>query len=354
MPHPWRWEIHGISHCFGRARMSDSNPPLPPYIPAPPVPPLGAAAPMTLGQILDRVFRLVRANLKPFIAIGFLPIAVFIALEAIIFGGFYLAGVFNRPPDQQHSMAILLTVLPMCMIFIPAMILIYGIYYGASTYAALEADRGVQVSALETIGLTWPKAGRYAWLLFLRGLIVALPIFACAFAVAIGALLLGLIPNNNASPAALFFLIPLGMLFYLGAIVYAVFMTLRYSLAFPACVHENITAFQAIKRSSILTNGAKGRIFLVLLIIYAINSVCGIILYAIGLFAFAIGAVAGMGHINPTSPLAISLYIIGGIVVLAVVFLWSAVLMSAYSTTFAVFYRDQCLRKDGAMVAPLQ
>jgi hypothetical protein len=28
--------------------------------------------------------------------------------------------------------------------------------------------------------------------------------------------------------------------------------------------------------------------------------------------------------------------------------LWTVLLMAAYSTAFAVFYRDQCLRKDGS------
>jgi membrane-anchored glycerophosphoryl diester phosphodiesterase (GDPDase) len=145
----------------------------------------------------------------------------------------------------------------------------------------------------------------------------------------------------------LFFLIPLAALFYLGSIVYAIFMSLRLSLAFPACVHENLTAMQAIRRSGVLTNGAKGRIFLVLLVIYAISYVAVMILYAVGLFAFAIGALTGAGHASLTSPITIALAVAGVLVLLALVFLWSAVLMAAYSTAFAVLYRDQCLRKDG-------
>jgi fatty acid desaturase len=103
---------------------------------------------------------------------------------------------------------------------------------------------------------------------------------------------------------------------------------------------------QAIKRSGVLTHGAKGRIFLVLLIVYAISYVAIMILYAVGLFVFAIAALAGMGHAGLTSPVTITLAVIGVLVVLALVLLWSAVLMAAYSVAFAVFYRDQCLRKQ--------
>jgi hypothetical protein len=52
--------------------------------------------------------------------------------------------------------------------------------------------------------------------------------------------------------------------------------------------------------------------------------------------------------------LTITLAAIAGIVILALIFLWSALLMAAYSIAFAVIYRDQCLRKDGLLPAPAQ
>jgi hypothetical protein len=189
----------------------------------------------------------------------------------------------------------------------------------------------------------------------LRSLIIAIPIMVLALAVGVGGLMLGLIPKGgNPNPAVLFFLIPLAILFYLGAIVYAIIMSLRLSLAFPACVHENLTAMQAIRRSGALTHGAKGRIFLVLLVIYAISYVAVMILYAVGLFAFAIAALAGLGHASLTSPITITLAVAGVLVLMALFLLWSAALMAAYSIAFAVFYRDQCLRMQGPPPIPSQ
>ncbi|MGD0631033.1 MAG: hypothetical protein ABR987_17025 [Terracidiphilus sp.] len=333
--------------------MSDFNPPLPPYPPAPTAPPVGYVFPMTFGQILDRIFRVVRSHLLPFLAIGVIPIGFLIVFEALIFGGLYLAGVFQHPPAQPNIAAMLWITVPASLLFIPAMFAMYGLYYGASTYAAVQADNNLKVTAGEAFRHAWSKLGRYVWLMVLRSLIISIPIFVVAFAVGVGGLLLGLIPKGgNLNPAALFFLIPLFILFYLGAIVYAILMSLRLSLAFPACVHENLTAMQAIKRSGVLTNGAKGRIFLVLLIVYAINYAFVMVLYAVGLFVFAIAALAGMGHASLSSPVTITLAVIGVLVVLALVLLWSAVLMAAYSTAFAVFYRDQCLRKQGPPPLP--
>ena len=331
--------------------MSDFNPPLPPYPPAPalppPVPPHGYVFPMTFGQILDRIFRLVRSHLHPFLAIGVAPIGVLFVFMAALMAALYLGGVFVRPPAQPSTAAILWIAIPADLLFIPVMFTMYGLYYGASTYAALQADHNVKVTAGEAFGHAWSRLGRYVWLMVLRSLIVSIPIVVVAVAVGVGGLMLGLFPKGgNPNPAALFFLIPLLILFYLGAIVYAVLMSLRLSLAFPACVHENLTAMQAITRSGVLTHGAKGRIFLVLLIVYAISYVAIMILYAVGLFVFAIAALAGMGHAGLTSPVTITLAVIGVLVVLALVLLWSAVLMAAYSVAFAVFYRDQCLRKQ--------
>jgi hypothetical protein len=310
---------------------------------------------MTFGQILDRIFRIVRSHLRPFLAIGIFPICIVIVFEAVIFGALFLAGIFPHPPAQPNVGAMLWIVLPTSLLFIPITLVCYGLYYGASTYAAVQADNNAKVTAGEAFGHAWSKLGRYVWLLVLRSLIVSIPIFVAALAIGVGGLMLGLIPKGGTpSPAALFFLIPLVVLFYLGAFVYAILTSLRLSLAFPACVHENLTAVQAIKRSGVLTNGAKGRIFLVLLVIYAISYAAIMILYAVGLFVFAIAALAGLGHASLTSPITIALIVIGVLAVLALVLLWSAALMAAYSCAFAVFYRDQRLRKQEPPPMPFQ
>jgi hypothetical protein len=75
-------------------------------------------------------------------------------------------------------------------------------------------------------------------------------------------------------------------------------------------------------------------------------------MYFVGVFVVVIGAVAGAGHLNWTSPTTIALAVLAGIVVLALVLLWTALLLAAYSTAFAVFYRDQCLRQQGPPPLP--
>jgi hypothetical protein len=328
--------------------MNDSNLPTSPY-PIPfAAPSYAPMFPMTFGQILDRIFRLMRSHWKTFTIIGALPLGVLFVFYAVFFGALYFARVFKHPSAQLNTTAILWTVFPLGLLFIPVVLIMYGLFYGASSYATLRADHGFKVSAGESLRHAWSRIGRYAWLMVLRSLIIAIPILVLAIAVAVGVMLFGFIPKGgSASPAALFFLVPLVVLLYLGGIVYAILMSLRLSLAFAASVFEDLTAWQAIKRSSKLTQGAKGRIFLVLLIIYAISYAVSMVLYFVGLFVFAIGALATGGHINWTSPATVALAVLAGIVVLALMFLWTALLLAAYFTAFAVFYRDQRLRKDG-------
>ena len=340
--------------------MSELNPPLPPYPPAPGMPPFGHVSPMTFGQILDRIFRLTRANIRPFLAIGIFPIVVAIGFEAVIFGVLFLAGFFAHFPAHPNPdpTVALWIIVPFFLLFIPIMFVVYGLYYGASTYTAVQADHAMKVTAGEAFRHAWSRLGRYIWLYVLRSLIIALPIMAAVLVIGIGALLLVYLTSNqslnNPSPAALFFLIPLGILFYIGTFVYVILMSLRYSLAFPASTHENITASQALKRSGKLTNGAKRRIFLVALVIYAIGYAAMMIVYAVGMVLFAIGALAVGGHVQAHLVLTIILAVLAGIVILALIFLWSALLMAAYSIAFAVIYRDQCLRKDSPLPAPAQ
>jgi len=319
----------------------------PPYLPA---------VPMTFGQILDRIFRLLKAGWQPFIAIGIFPFGLFFLLYGAIFAGLYPAGFFSQPPTHPNFNAIILTVAPLYLVMLVVMFLAYGIYYGATTYTALHVDHCHPVTAAESFRHAFGNLGRYCWLYLLRGLIVGAPFLVLMFIFGIVALIFALTSkgNPNPDPGLLFLLIPLGVLLYLGGLVWAVFMALRYSLAFPACLQENLTATQALKRSAQLTEGAKGRIFLVALVIYAISYAGIMVLYIVFAIVAAIVGIAGAGSWDHMSPAAYILLGILGLFVLALLLAYFALLMAAYSISFAVQYRDQCLRIDGTPLAPTE
>jgi hypothetical protein len=130
----------------------------------------------------------------------------------------------------------------------------------------------------------------------------------------------------------------LGMLIlaplFLLAFVYGVWMSLRYSLAVPACVVENLPAGGAIKRSIILTEGSRGRIFVLGLLVYAVRMLLGI------LFGFPLIALA-IKHPGQPLPLVwLTVQQIGE-------FLSSTLIGPIYSTGLTLFYYDQRIRKEG-------
>lgn len=129
-------------------------------------------------------------------------------------------------------------------------------------------------------------------------------------------------------------------------------MGLRLSLAFPACVEEGLTARAAIKRSFELTLGAKGRIFLVLLVVYALLYAVMLVAELVAMVVFGIVVIAGMvAQVHIAAPWS---YI--GLGLLAVFFLaafllFTAVTWAAVTASLSVLYHDQRLRIDGPLLA---
>jgi hypothetical protein len=340
--------------------VSETGFPTPSLPPAPSagIAPDGSALPggvpaglMTIGQILDRVFQLVRANLRLLVGIALVPGAWMIVFFGIMFAAYF-------PVVKSFLLHQTLGFSPMAMVRIAAayilglilMIVIFSLYEPAAAYAALQANAGTRVTFRSAWVVAWSNAGRYIWLAILRAFIVTLPILIIA-AVAVGTMGLSLAHGRvGTDSAAMVAFFPLIMLFYLGAMVYAALVLLRLALAVPACVAEDVSAWQGLKRSNHLTNGAKGRIFLLALLIYAIAYAAFLVVEMIILFLGAMIALVGMLLHLTMAPWGYIGIGAGILVFLCVYLLWYACIWAAYTTLFAVVYHDQRLRLEG--VAP--
>jgi hypothetical protein len=310
---------------------------------------------MTFGQIFDRTYRLMRANLRLFFGIAAVPsAALFLVFAALM--GFML---IEAGPEIAHKSA----PSPVFPIYVPVIIfsaylifpVIYALYMPAASYAATQADLGVAVTFHAAYSVAWRRFGRYLWLMILGSLFVIVPVLACALIIGLGALLLHFAMGGSSGESAALLLIPIGVLLYVAAGVYSILILLRFSLAFPASVVEGLPAWASLKRSGQLTKGAKGRIFLVLLVVYALTYAVSLVCVAV---FFAVGAlvalVAMMASVTPGSPAffaLIGLAILGYLLIMIASCLFS---YAAFTTALAVIYHDQRLRKDGLPPAPLQ
>ena len=125
----------------------------------------------------------------------------------------------------------------------------------------------------------------------------------------------------------------LALLLIIPWIVYAILMALRYSLAVPACVVENLKAREAIRRSIELSKGSRGRIFMLGLLVFVIEM--GLVTFS-QFFIFII-AYKHKGQVGPLAQ-AISQVIS---------FFTNTFLGPIYATGLTLFYYDQRVRKEG-------
>ncbi len=304
--------------------------------------------PPSFGQILDRVFQLMRAYWRLFVGIALVPAAGIIAYYAVVLAALFpvLKPLFLHQPPHFSLMTMVWFVA--AYIFgVILMIVIYALYEPAAVYAALEANTGTRVTYRKAWGVAWSKAGRYIWLAILRALIVTLPILVFA-AVVVGTIGLSIARAIGSHPYATMMFPPLFMLFYVGAMVYAVLVVLRLVLAVPACVAEDVSAWQSIRRSNQLTYGAKGRIFLLALLMYAIAYAVFLVVEMAIFFLGAIAAIVGIALHLAMAPWGYIGIGVAAAVFLCAYLLWMACIAGAYSTLFAVVYQDQRLRLEGA------
>lgn len=118
---------------------------------------------------------------------------------------------------------------------------------------------------------------------------------------------------------------------------------------------EGLPAWASLKRSALLTKGAKGRIFLVLLVVYAltyaVSLVCTFAFFAVGALAALVAVLAHVTQGSPAFVPLICLAVLGFLLVMIISCMFS---YAAFTTALAVLYHDQRLRKDGLLSAPSQ
>lgn len=206
----------------------------------------------------------------------------------------------------------------------------------------------------EAYAKAWRHYGRYLWLMLLIALYVWIPMAVIGGLIGGSAFLMTHGSADSTMPLAVFMLIPAIFVAYLGMMVYCVFIMLRFSLAFPACVAEDISARAALRRSIWLTSGARGRILLVLLAVYAATYIFSMIFVVVCGTIFGFGMLAAIAaHVAVGSPAFWILIALGGLLYLGGMVIYSAIAYSAFNAALAVLYHDQRWRKDTVAASAL-
>ena len=233
---------------------------------------------------------------------------------------------------------------------------IFAFYLAAAFYAGNKIDSGIGTTVRECFGQAWSGLGRSLGLLlwiYFRAFGPVLVLEVVLFGVSGWFGVMGL----QNPPTAAFLVLPLIWLLLVAACVYGVFVALRMSLAFPASIDEGLTAGEAIRRSSELTEGSRGRIFLLLLVLELIACACIFVLEIVAGVAAAIGGLVIYLVPNHSTGLwtvvGILVGVVAGIVLLILFYAWIALLYGSLVVALSVVYHDQRRRKDSPAAAQL-
>jgi len=296
--------------------------------------------PFTLGEILDRTAELYRRNFLLFAGI-FAPYAgTALVLNLLMIA---LQTFMKNAKDTGLQLWI-----PLVGGLVEMLIL--GILFGPVVAAVSRAVAWVNMDQPASIrsaySSTLARAGRYLWLMTITAVVVWLPI-ALLYLGFLGVMVAnikgfgtpGSVAAQQASMAdpkammtigiasAVFFI----LIFPVG--VYTILMGLRYAMALPACVVEDTPARASLRRAIDLSKGARGRIFVLGLLVAVIKiGLVGIT----QVFTF-VSIFKSHGQISPG--LSIISQLIG--------FFTNTFLGPIYATGITLLYYDQRVRKEG-------
>jgi hypothetical protein len=290
--------------------------------------------PMTVGEILDRAIQLLRNNLLLFLGVAAVPAAVSVAVALLTSD--LLMSLSKKSPVlnvfSQFSRGE--RYLIFYFVLTPVLFFASSFSHAALTRVAGLAHVGKDLGVVETLRLTLRRFGRYLWLYALQWLLAGwLSVLIAIAGFVLLAILLAIFHVGAKTP--LMFML---VLFYLIVILIAVvWMSVRYALACSACVLEDKSAWQSIRRAVQLSTGNRLRIAAVFLLILAFWTVS----ISIGLPLRYGDRVMGGTHFY-------ALYWwTARTVYLSLKFALQVLFSSILAAAFTVFYYDQRIRKEG-------
>jgi hypothetical protein len=294
--------------------------------------------PLTLGEILDRTAQLYRTNFLLFAGIFSIYAGAMLVLNLMQIG---LAELLK----SLHMTGALIWV---NMGAGGLTILVAFLLIGAATAAISRAVAWVHLGEPASIRRAYqsilPHFGRYLWLMTITALKVWTP-FVLLYAGLLGTVAFyggfkhASAPNMAAGTSpqtAVFFLVAMVVFFVLliPVGIYTILMSLRYSLAVPACVVEDLKARKAIRRSIALAKGSWGRIFMLALLVGILK------LVLVGMTQIFVFVAAFKHSGQPLGPVAQSISQI-------ITFFTTSFLGPIWAAGITLFYYDQRIRKEG-------
>lgn len=295
--------------------------------------------PLSLAEILDRTAQLYRSRFLVFLGITTIPAGTIFVFAAGIFAFIAWMSANSRNGSSAADVVVWVFVALLAVLVVPVGLGVNALGAAAMSDASARMFLGEAVTIRNSYGNAWKRGWRYLGLYILQGLvIVAAPVavFCAGFVVMVIGKISGYAAGDN-SPlfGGLLFLLFL----LLGA--FALWMLLRLCLAFPVCVVEQLSAWAALKRGTRLSQGTRGRIFVLYLMGMVLNWVLTWpVTFVVIVVVTLVPSLQGQKHAQ----------LVGMLVVFTLYgsyFAVKALIKPIYGIALTIFYFDQRIRKEG-------
>jgi hypothetical protein len=272
--------------------------------------------PLTTGEVLDRTFFLYRSNFWLYVGISSIAAGVNVLASIGRLAFLHFKGV---PVTSSQAVLVgsVFSIVGAILYFA-----VYSVTHAATVSAVSAIYLGEQTSmgkAFDAVKGHWLRYCLIAlWQSWSAGWIFALMIAPVAVMARLG------LKNLN-------WLVALLVFFAICSLVYGLIAYIRNSLAVPASVMENLNVRSAMRRSKQLVAGRKGRIFLLLLLLFALYCVAGTLQFPFALLLL---------HSRSAE------HIVGQFISLLVAFLCSSLIGPVASIALCLFYIDERVRRE--------
>jgi hypothetical protein len=298
--------------------------------------------PLDLGEILDRTVQIYRSRFLVLLGIETIPTGTLIVIVGAIALFFSWAGKSTSSSSTADPALVFFAgvfLVLLALFILVAFTAVYALGMAAMNHAAAAINAGRGITIRGAYQAAWQRGWRYIGLFLLQGFIT------WGIPAAASIVLLMLLPITMAfagagSSASVLF----GFLFFLlfaAVVVYLILAVIRLSLAFPACIVEQQSVWESIKRGNSLSAGTRGRIFLLYLLVWVLDRILSMAV----LFPTILLLALLPGMKNPDQQQTLG-------TVFMLVFYGAALLVQAFTrpvtgVALMLFYYDQRIRKEG-------
>ncbi len=280
--------------------------------------------PMSTGELLDRTFALYRKNFVLFVGIAAIGPACYLIFQLLTIGSAVVPGAMTpRSATALASIGI--------GFFVGIFVLLAG---GAISQAAtVKAVAAVHLGRETTIGGAYKSLrGRVLRVLAVFGLVMLLAGLGAIVSILAASIIGGLAVAGGAQAGTVGTVLGVIVAIAVAAAgaVLAITVYVRYSLAIQACVVEDLRPVAALKRSAVLSKGARSRV----LTIYFVFGILSLIA------SFALGAVIGLVGAMLHSP------IFAAILIYLAAFVSGSLTGPLATIGISLLYYDERVRKE--------